>query len=313
MSTPVAETDIAVRIHSSQGDGLEQALREAFPGIDVFRKPMETGRPEKVLVTFYPPEDEDLSKYGWVHCVGAGVDAICEALAGIEPPPLVTRTTGRMGQQIGEYCAGYALSWLQKMALRRTLEEARDWDRERAAPGYLFETQVAVIGTGSIGQGVAGAFKGLQAPVLGLSRTGRPAKGFDKVMRLADLSAGAAAKIVVGALPFTPQTDSAIGANVFDRLDGALFINVGRGATLDEEALKAALDSGRVDHAVLDVVRDEPLDPGHWFWSDNRVTVTPHVSGLTLPVDGQARLVELLDKWIKGEAIEADVDIARGY
>lgn len=313
MTEPVAETDIAIRIHSSQGDGLEQAVREAFPGVEIFRGPMESDRSEKVLVTFYPPEDEDLSKYGWVHCVGAGVDAICKSFADIEPAPLVTRTTGRMGQQIGEYCAGYALSWLQKMALRRTLEEARDWDRERAAPAYLFETQVAIIGTGSIGQGVAGAFNGLQAPVLGLSRTGQAVAGFDEVMRLADLSADAGAKIVVGALPFTPQTGNAIGADVFDGLDGALLINVGRGATLDEDALKAALDSGKVDHAVLDVFRDEPLDPGHWFWSDERVTVTPHVSGLTLPRDGQARLLELLERRLKGEAIEADVDVARGY
>ena len=313
MTESVAETDIAVRIHSSQGDGLERAVREAFPGVEVFRGPMESDRPEKVLVTFYPPEDEDLSRYGWVHCVGAGVDAICKAFAGIEPAPLVTRTTGRMGQQIGEYCAGYALSWLQKMALRRALEEARYWDRERAAPGYLFETQVAIIGTGSIGQGVAGAFKGLQAPVLGLSRTGQAVEGFDEVMRLADLSAEEGAKIVVGALPFTPQTDSAIGADVFDKLDGALFINIGRGATLNEDALKAALNSGRVDHAVLDVFRDEPLDAGHWFWSDERVTVTPHVSGLTLPSDGQARLLELLNKRLNGETIEADVDVARGY
>ena len=313
MTEPVAETDIAVRIHSSQGDGLEQAVREAFPDIQVFRGPMDSDRPERVLVTFYPPEDEDLSKYGWVHCVGAGVDAICKAFAGIEPAPLVTRTTGRMGQQIGEYCAGYALSWLQKMALRRALEQARDWDRERAAPAYLFETQVAIVGTGSIGQGVAGAFKGLQALVLGLSRTGRAVEGFDEVMRLADFSADARAKIVVGALPFTPQTDSAIGADIFNKLDGALFINVGRGATLDENALRAALDSGRVDHAVLDVFRDEPLDAGRWFWSDSRVTVTPHVSGLTLPSDGQARLLELLDKRLNGEAIEADVDVARGY
>ncbi|RIJ23472.1 D-2-hydroxyacid dehydrogenase [Henriciella barbarensis] len=310
---PVAETDIAVRIHSSQGDGLEQALRKAFPGIEVFREPMDTGRPEKLLVTFYPPEDEDLSKYGWVHCVGAGVDAICEAFAGIEPPPLVTRTTGRMGQQIGEYSAAYALSWLQKMALRRSLEAGRDWDRVRAAPGYLFETHVAVIGTGSIGQGVAAAFKGLGAPVLGLSRTGRAAEGFDEVMPLADFSAEADARIVVGALPLTSETDSAIGAHVFDKLNGALFINVGRGATLDEGALKAALESGRVDHAVLDVFRHEPLEPSHWFWSDDRVTVTPHVSGLTLPRDGQTRLVELLDKRLKDETIEADVDVARGY
>lgn len=313
MTAPLKETDIALRIHSSQGDGLEQAVRGAFPDIEVFRGPMESGRAEKVLVTFYPPDDEDLSKYGWVHCVGAGVDAICKAFAGIEPPPLVTRTTGRMGQQIGEYCAGYALSWLQKMAVRRALEAARDWDREKAAPAYLFETRVAVIGTGSIGQGVAGAFRGLGARVLGLSRTGKTAPGFDEVMGLEDFTTEAGAGILVGALPYTPQTDGVIGRAVFEALDGALFINVGRGATLDDSALKAALESGAVDHGVLDVFRSEPLDEGHWFWRDDRVTVTPHVSGLTLPQDGQARLVELLGRRLAGERIEADVDVARGY
>ena len=64
---------------------------------------------------------------------------------------------------------------------------------------------------------------------------------------------------------------------------------------------------------MLDVFRDEPLDQHHWFWSDERVTVTPHVSGLTLPRDGQARLLELLERRLKGEAIEADVEVARGY
>ena len=313
MTTGLRQEDIAIRIHSSQGDGLEKAVREAFPDIEVFRGPMETERPERVLVTFYPPDDEDLSKYRWVHCVGAGVDAICKAFAGIEPAPLVTRTTGRMGQQTGEYCAGYALSWLQKMAVRRSLEAARDWDREKAAPAYLFETPVAVIGTGSIGQGVAGAFKGLGAHVLGLSRTGKAAPGFDDVMRLEDFSAEAGAKIIVGALPFTPQTDNVIGGEVFEALEGALFINVGRGATLDEKALKVALDEGKIDHAVLDVFRDEPLDDGHWFWSDSRVTVTPHVSGLTLPRDGQTRLVDLLGRRLSGETITPDVDVARGY
>ena len=104
-----------------------------------------------------------------------------------------------------------------------------------------------------------------------------------------------------------------IGRAVFEALDGALFINVGRGATLDDSALKAALESGAVDHGVLDVFRSEPLDEGHWFWRDDRVTVTPHVSGLTLPQDGQARLVELLGRRLAGERIEADVDVARGY
>ena len=186
---PLKETDIAIRLDTSKADELEAALRARYPGILLSRGPLETDRALRLIVTFYTPQDEDLSSYHWVHSIGAGVDAICKRLAGEAALPLVTRTTGRMGEQIGEYCAAYTLAHLQKMALRRTLEEARDWDRERAAPAYLFETKVAVIGTGAIGQGIAGAFKGLGAPVLGLSRTGRPAHGFDAVMRLEDFSA----------------------------------------------------------------------------------------------------------------------------
>lgn len=313
MSEHVRQEDIAIRIHSSQADILDRAVRDAFPEIEIARGPLESERALRMLVTFYPPEDEDLSKYDWVHCVGAGVDGICKAFEGVSLEPLVTRTTGRMGQQIGEYCAGYGLAHLQKMAKRRELASARDWDREAAAPAYVFETPVAVIGTGSIGQGVARAFSAMGAPVTGLSRTGKAVDGFDKVIALERLSKELGAKILIGALPLTPETDSVIGESAFAQLEGALFINVGRGATLDEDALKAALDAGQVSHAVLDVFRDEPLSPESWLWAHGSVTVTPHVSGLTRPEEGVARLLELLKRRLAGETITSDVDISRGY
>ncbi len=310
---PLQESDIAIRLHTGHADLLEQGVRAAFPGIELARGPLETSRRERMLVTFIPPRDEDLSKYDWVHCVGAGVDAICKTFEAIDPKPLVTRTVGRMGDQIGEYCVAYALAHLQKMALRRALQAEARWARGMCAPTYLFETSVAVLGTGAIGQGVARAFSALGATVTGISRSGTPVDAFDRVIRLDNVASHPGADILVAALPLTPQTDELVGAQVFSTLKSALFINVGRGATLDEGALRGALDAGQVSHAVLDVFRDEPLDPSSWLWRHEAITVTPHVSGLTRPEDSVERLLQLLKTRLSGEAIHSDVDISRGY
>jgi|TARA_B100000678_G_scaffold49787_1_gene39530 phosphoglycerate dehydrogenase-like enzyme len=310
---PLRQSDIAIRLNTAKADALEPVLKERFPEIEVTRAPLKTARKLRILVTFHTPDDEDLSGYQWVHSIGAGVDAICKRLEGAANVPLVTRTTGRMGEQIGEYCAAYTLAHLQKMAVRRALQVSEDWDRERAAPAYLFETRIGVIGTGSIGSGVTRALSALGGKVTGFSRSGRPSGGFETVKRLDELQAGDRLDVLVAALPFTEETDGALNTEVFAALQGGLFINVGRGATLDEAALRRALEAGQVSHAVLDVFRDEPLEKGHWLWKHDQVTITPHVSGLTLDEDGAYRLAELLDGVLAGDWPAPDVDVRRGY
>lgn len=309
----VTQSDIAVRLDTSKAAALERVLAERFPEIEVGRTPVETDRKLRVLVTFHTPDDEAVTGYHWVHSVGAGVDAICERLKAVDAVPLVTRTTGRMGEQIGEYCAAYTLSHLQKMALRRGLQAARDWDRERAAPAYMFETRIGIIGTGAIGGGVAKALSALGGHVTGYSNSGRPAEGFDVVKRLSDLADTDDLDVLVAALPYTAETDGRLDGEVFGALKGALFINVGRGATLDERALKSALEARQVSHAVLDVFRDEPLETSHWMWGHDAVTVTPHVSGLTRDEDGALRLAALLEQVLAGGWPDPDVDVRRGY
>ena len=90
--------------------------------------------------------------------------------------------------------------------------------------------------------------------------------------------------IVVNLLPHTDDTAGLLGAAAFAAMPaGASFVNFGRGATVEEAALLAALDSGHLDHAVLDVFATEPLPDDHRFWVHERVTVLPHVSGPTSP------------------------------
>lgn len=307
----LTEGDIAIRVHDSKGDLIEAALRKRFPNIHVTQAPLERAAKERLLVTFRPPDDEDLSNYTWVHSTGAGVDAICAALAPLKTPPPVTRTTGRMGQQIGEYCLAYGLAHLQKMAERRARQAERVWDRDQLAPDYCFEADVAVLGTGSIGSGVAQAFAALGAAVTGYSRSGRAAEGFVSVRPLQDFAGGH--DIVVAALPLTAETRGLVGAPLLGRLQSALLINVGRGATVDEAALKAALEEGALAHAVLDVFAEEPLPEASWLWAHPQITVTPHVSGLTLPEDAVNRLSDLIDALLCGHRPQSEVDLSRGY
>ncbi|MEQ8559264.1 MAG: NAD(P)-dependent oxidoreductase [Henriciella sp.] len=304
--------DISVRVIDKHEAVIRDVLAARFPSIR-FVDSAEAASGLKVLMSFRPPEDEPLNGYDWVHAVGAGVDHLCAAIGDPERAPVITRTTGRMGEQIGEFCLGYALAYLQRMATRRVLQENEDWNKEAAAPRYAFDAQVAVFGTGSIGAGISGAFRALGAEVTGYSRSGSPRQGFDHVLPVAKFGLAQSPDVLVLALPATAETEGLVDGEVLDQLNDALLINVGRGSTLDHDALQRALSKGQVSHAVLDVFEAEPLPAGDWRWSHPAVTVTPHVSGLTLPDDAANRFCELLEAYLDTGEPPVSVDIQRGY
>ncbi|TRO92011.1 D-2-hydroxyacid dehydrogenase [Glycocaulis profundi] len=311
--TPSA-SPLRIRVHDRATDAIIPAISQALPHAHVTAGPLGDPGPADVLVTFHPPEDEDAAAYGWIHSTGAGLDAILPRLDGAERPPVVTRTLGKMGEQMGEYCLAYALADLQKMDLRRALQAEATWDHKAALPRHLFDRTVAVIGTGGIGSGVARAFAALGVRALGFSRRGRPHADFDAVFALEDFEAhGAEADIVVTALPAVPGAGPVAGEAVFAALKGALFMNVGRGATVDMNALRAALDAGSVRGAVLDVFETEPLPAAHWAWRHPGVTVTPHVSAVTRPEDSVEAFLERAPDFIAGRPLEGTVDLERGY
>jgi glyoxylate/hydroxypyruvate reductase A len=98
------------------------------------------------------------------------------------------------------------------------------------------------------------------------------------------LRALSGAQIVVTLLPKTPETENTLNARTLAALPrGAVILNPGRGALIDDDALLAALDAGQIGHATLDVFRTEPLPQDHPFWAHPRVTVTPHIAADTRP------------------------------
>jgi glyoxylate/hydroxypyruvate reductase A len=174
---------------------------------------------------------------------------------------------------------------------------------------------VGILGMGELGRAVAETLLQLEFRVRGWSRTPREVEGVESFAGDAALPGFLAdCEILVVLIPLTPQTTGMIDASFLARLpDGAVLINLARGGLVRDDDLLAALDSGRVRHAVLDVFNVEPLPPGHRFWTHARVTVTPHVAALTNPHTAAGFVAENLRRLAAGAPLLGLVDRARGY
>jgi glyoxylate/hydroxypyruvate reductase len=193
-------------------------------------------------------------------------------------------------------------------------QAAREWRQlpQRRAD----ETRVAVLGLGAMGRTVAARLARQGFRVTGWSASGHAAIDGVVVCGGADAlpSVLADADIVVNLLPLTDATRGLFDAKAFASMRrGAGFVNLARGAHVVEADLLAALDAGRIGHAVLDVFAVEPLPPGHAFWSHPRVTLLPHVAALTDARSAAALVAANVRALREGRALAHLVDRQRGY
>lgn len=174
---------------------------------------------------------------------------------------------------------------------------------------------VGILGLGTLGSAAAAALTGLGFPVTGWSRSARPSPNLPCLFGadgLATLAAGS--DILVNLLPLTASTTGILCASLFDRLTpGAALVNLGRGPSLVEADLLAALDAGRLSHAVLDVLCIEPAPPAHPFWSHPGITLTPHVAAPTDRASAARIAAAAVSAWRAGRPVANLVDRGRGY
>ncbi len=124
----------------------------------------------------------------------------------------------------------------------------------------------------------------------------------------------ATAEILVVILPLTPDTTDILNAETLAQLpQGAVIINAGRGPLINDDALLAALASGQVRHATLDVFREEPLPEAHSYWRHPNVTVTPHIAAVTRARTACQAIAEQIRRDLAGQALCHIVDPIRGY
>lgn len=310
---PIVLPDSVV-VLGSKAPAIAALLREALSSLTVLEEgAVPTGR--YALIAFTPgPEIARYVDADWVHIAGAGANGVLDRLAAAEMSPrLITRTLGRMGQQIGEYVLSYILADTQKHALRAQLQANRNWDPVAGTPEIASDRTALILGTGGIGAGVATTLQAMGLQVWGASRSGQARAPFERVFRMDDLPNLSDVDVCVGALPLTPQTDGIVGGELLSKLNAALFINVGRGATADIGAVVEALATGVLRRAVLDVVPDEPLPKDSPLWHHPQITITPHVSGITLNADTVAAFVAAYRAIEAGEEPPLRVDANAGY
>lgn len=196
---------------------------------------------------------------------------------------------------------------------RHIVNPGRVWDP--TCPPLARERPVAMLGMGELGTAAARALAALNFPVTGWSRSPKTVKGIDCLHGEAGLEAALrGAAMVVTLLPKTPETESLLDARRLAMLPkGAVILNPGRGAIIDDAALLAALDAGHIGHATLDVFRVEPLPKDHPYWAHPRVTVTPHIAADTRPASSARVIAENVRRGEAGEPLLNLVDRKRGY
>lgn len=183
----------------------------------------------------------------------------------------------------------------------------------------LSGSEVVIIGTGQIGSAIASRASAFGMTPVGVSRSGRSKPGFHRVFRTDELiTAVGSAGFVVDTCPLTPETTGLVSRAVFHAmLPGAVFINVGRGETVDQGALVECLRDGKLRAAALDVFLEEPLPPQSDLWDVPNLLITPHCGGVVPGAPpaqlGVEALVENLVRYRDGLELVDPVSKERGY
>lgn len=211
------------------------------------------------------------------------------AAAGVENPALVAigqkaqryTTNHTQAEAMAEWALWQALDFLRDGPGHRANQADGKWERIRV--GEINGSRWLIVGYGSIGQAVGKRVTALGGIVTGLRRSPGPAEGADRIVAAdALMDELGQADIVLLCSPHTPETEGMANAAFFAAMQpGALFLNLGRGALVDEDALIAALDAGRPAFAALDVTKTEPLPGDSPLWRHHKLVITPHDSSDT--------------------------------
>ena len=227
--------------------------------------------------------------------------------------PLARMVDQGLTVSMTEYVVLHVLDSARDGPRLRAAQRAAQWlDLDPVPPGSV---TVAILGLGTLGADAATRLASLGFTVRGWSRSRKEIAGIESFAGrdgLRECLSGA--QILVCLLPLTDDTRGILNALTFAPLArGAVLIHAARGAHLVEADLLAALQSGQLAHAVLDVFAAEPLPADHPFWEHPQVTVTPHVAAITRPGTGAADIVENYRRAMAGERLINQVDRAKGY
>ncbi|MBH0231097.1 D-2-hydroxyacid dehydrogenase [Halobacillus yeomjeoni] len=304
---------------------IQNRLKDRFPeteflfchGIDE----AEAHLPEaEVFVTYgedlTPDRIEKAVQLKWIMVLSAGMDKMPFAEID-ERGVVVTNVRGIHAKPMAEYALSMFLQVSRQAKTLIEQENQHQWNR-RPTMNEISGNTMVFLGTGAIAQETARLAKAFHMKTIGFSKTGKDKPHFDETYtqdRLDEfLPYG---DFVTAVLPSTVETKYILNIDHFKAMpDHAIFLNMGRGDLVSSEVLLEAVRHPHIHHAVLDVFEQEPLPEDHPFWDEERVTVTPHISGISphyVP-RGFEVFEENLELYLNGNGeMKNIIDLKRGY
>ena len=255
------------------------------------------------------------NKLKWVQTMSAGVDYMpLKDLA--EQGILLTNASGLKSVPIAQSTVGYIMHFARGL---NVYQNRNHWE-EFTDQYMLSELPTVIFGTGHIGQQIAHYLSAFNTPVYGVNTSGRPVDGFDATFSIDNLSSLPDVAVVISVLPGTDATKHFFNAETFAHFKNLfLFVNVGRGSTVDQAALLDALDKQDIRYAALDVTEVEPIPDDSPLWHHENLLLTQHTTWAEHESSGRAGnlfplFMKNLPDFLAGKPLTTNfVDVTRGY
>nr|WP_246519762.1 glyoxylate/hydroxypyruvate reductase A [Ancylobacter lacus] len=293
-----------------------EALAAELPDLDFRVAPDGVGDPAEVgYALVWSPPAGFFSRFPNLRLVtnlGAGVDALVRR-DDLVPVPISRLNDPGMVQMMASYIIFAVTRYARDIDVFEAAQRRGEWTYVH--PRALSEVKVGLLGLGELGTPAALALAGMGYSVTGWSRSAKTLPGVTCLTGrdgLETILAGS--DIVVVLVPLTRESEGLIGAAELAMMrKGAKLVNASRGKLVDEAALIAALESGHLGGATLDVFVNEPLPAGHPLWTTPNVLITPHIASITVPALAARDVAESIRRVRRGEAPLHEVHAARGY
>lgn len=290
-------------------------MKAALPQFEVLGwEPGSAACGARYAIVWAPPEAffQTEKQLEAVLNLGAGVDALL-ALPSLPDIPVYRLEDAGMAAQMAEYVIHSLSSLSRNFDTYAARQKQARWAPLPAT--HHQDWPVGIMGLGKLGAHVAAAVASLGYPVAGWARSAREQAGvevFHGTAQFHDFLGRT--RVLVNLLPLTPETRGIINRDLLQALrPDAVVINIARGGHVVDADLLAALDSGRLQGAVLDVFNQEPLPEDHPYWSHPKVRVTPHIAAVTLEADAAEQISRRILNLEQGKAADGLVRRDTGY
>jgi len=306
---------LSTKAHTMQD--WKAALLAVDPSLEIRLFP-DAGDPAEIeaAVVWTAHDMMELRRYPNLKLVvsmGAGVDHLLRAPGPPPGIPVARLKDVLLTSAMAEWVLLNVLRFHRQDPEYRALQQRKEW-LELSAPSTA-ERRIGILGIGELGSASARVLGSLGFPVMGWSRSAKTLAGVQTFHGTDGLMAMAAqSDILICLLPLTPETRGVLNAKLLSTLPrGAYVINGARGGHMVAEDMLAALDSGHIASAALDVFEPEPLPPESPFWSHPKVFLTPHAASITIPSSVAPQVVENIHNMRTWRPLINLVDFSLGY